>query len=125
MTFKIDTVNNLSNDKSLLQAYNTLSGKEKLSNNFYVVPNENKDEFVKSMKDKESRLKKIIIAGILLGGGLVPLLIVKNASVKTKLVPEAVSVCSVVGALLGSIPAVILDNKLTKKILQNCNAEKI
>ncbi len=77
------------------------------------------------MKDKESRQIKWIIAGILLGGGLVPLLIVKNASVKTKLVPEAVSVCSVVGALLGSIPAVILDNKLTKKILQNCNAEKI
>lgn len=77
------------------------------------------------MKDKESRLKKIIIAGILLGGGLIPLLIVKNASIKTKLEPEVLAVSSVVGALLGSIPAVILDNKLTKKILQNCNAEKM
>lgn len=60
-----------------------------------------------------------------LGGGLLPLLIVKNASVKTKLEPEALAVSSVVGALLGSIPAVILDNKITKKILQNCNAEKM
>lgn len=125
MAFKFDTVNSLANDRSVLQTYNTLSGKEKLSDNFYVVPNENKDEFVKSMKDKESRLKKIIIAGILLGGGLIPLLIVKNASIKTKLEPEVLAVSSVVGALLGSIPAVILDNKLTKKILQNCNAEKM
>lgn len=77
------------------------------------------------MKDKESRQIKWIIAGILLGGGLIPLLIVKNASIKTKLEPEVLAVSSVVGALLGSIPAVILDNKLTKKILQNCNAEKM
>lgn len=57
MAFKIDTVNNLSNDRSVLQTYNTISGKEKLSGNFYIVPNEKKDEFVKSMKDKVSRQK--------------------------------------------------------------------
>lgn len=57
MAFKIDTVKTLSNDRSVLQTYNTLSGKEKLSDNFYLVPNEKKDEFVKAMKDKESRQK--------------------------------------------------------------------
>ena len=59
MTFKIDTVNNLPNDKSLLQSYNTISGTKKVSSNFYVVPNEKKDEFVKSMIDKEARGKKM------------------------------------------------------------------
>ena len=125
MTFKIDTVNNLPNDKSLLQSYNTISGTKKVSSNFYVVPNEKKDEFVKSMIDKEARVKKWLSTGIILGGGITPLLIIKNVSVKPKLDVGVAAVSGVLGAILCSIPAQIYDNRQTKKILQNCQAEKI
>lgn len=124
MVYKIDTVNNLSNDKSLLQAYHTLSGNEKLSNNFYVVPDYKKDEFVKSMTDKESHLSKWRIAGVLFGG-IICGVICKNVPVKAKLEWEGAALGGVLGAMSGCIPAVIYDNKLTKKILQNCNAEKV
>ncbi len=124
MSIRVET-RNLNNGSSFVQTYETISGAEKLNLKQYSVSNENRDNFVKEIKEREthSSIVTAILAfsGMLLGaiGGYA--IKVSRADVK----PAVSFYCGILGFFLGAFAGKPFNKYLADKTAEKYNTKKL
>ena len=124
MAIQIET-KGLSNGKTLVQSYNSLTGYEKYDLKSYSVSDDKKDEFVKSIKRHETNGQYITALSALIGLGLGAVCGYKYPVSRIDIKPYVSFYSALAGFVAGAFGGKLYNNLQVSKIVNNFGAEKL